>query len=157
MILGVTQKPVELASQQPSAQLGNQFAFSRRCIHMATICLAVVGVVSIAPSALSQGVARSTATVQHSTCASDPQGSMCSSQRELDSAATPQTVAMLPALSDAQMEQLSDVLLGLLYFVLPIGFGIGLFIHDRHQAERAAALEAQIKLLEKLWEQSPQA
>ncbi len=128
---------------------------------------------SIAPAALSQNSASSKtvqatpdAVVQHSICVSDPQGLMCNSNQPNVNAATAttqasrasaHTVTVLPTLSKAQMERVSDVLLGLLYFVLPIGFGIGLFMHDRRQAERAATLEAQIQLLEKLWEQSPQA
>ncbi len=60
-------------------------------------------------------------------------------------------------LNRTQMEQMANMLLALIYLVLPIGFGVGLVLHDRHQAQRTATLEAQIKLLEKLWHQSPQA
>lgn len=155
MILGTVQKHVELASQQSSVKATARFAFSRKGINITTVCLAIAGTMSIAPSAFSHSTERSLAP---STCATDPQGLMCDGDpRELEGAVASQTSQTLPALSDRQMEQLSDLLLGLLYFVMPIGFGLGLFLHDRYQAYRAATLEAQIKLLEKLWEQTPQA
>lgn len=113
-----------------------------------------------------QNAARSTReAIQPSTCAADVQGLRCNlsnptlkdaTQRQA-SPTTASAVALMQPLSNAQMERLSDILLGLLYFVLPIGFGIGLFLHDRQQAQRMATLEAQIKLLERLWNQTPQA
>ena len=162
MILGSVQEHSTLAPQQSNDKSDAQSLSGQR-IHLASVCMVIAGILLSAPSALSQNASTPDVPVQHSTCASDPQGLMCnSSQRGVSSAATHASRAinattMVPALSDAQMERLSDVLLGLLYFVLPIGFGLTLFLHDRYQAYRASLLEAQIKLLEKLWEQTPQA
>ncbi|MBC7970411.1 MAG: hypothetical protein H7Z11_09835 [Verrucomicrobia bacterium] len=120
----------------------------------------------ISPAAVAQA-----SVTQHSTCTADVQGLMCNpGDRVLEAptvnessvgAPVPQaatkTASVLQPLSNTQMERLADILLGLTYFVLPVGLGVGLFLYDRHQAQRTATLEAQIKLLEKLWHQSPQA
>jgi hypothetical protein len=146
-------------------QVDSPVAPKRVLIRVATVCLTLAGVALVAPSALSQDAARSTpsAVAPYSACAIDPQGLMCSADQQALAApsasvqANTNAVTILQPLTNAQMEQLSNVLLGFLYFVLPVGFGLGLFLHDRYQAYRAATLDAQIKLLEKLWEQSPQA
>lgn len=144
---------------------GIPFASSCALMPLATVCFMLAGASLVAPSALSQDVARSTpsAVTPNSTCAIESQGLMCNvDQHELEtpsasSQASINAASLLQPSTNAQMEQLSNVLLGFLYFVLPVGFGLGLFLHDRYQAYRSAMLDAQIKLLEKLWEQSPQA
>lgn len=176
MVLGVGQevvgRPLRQSNCNQSAQsvpvshrLGNKF------LNLVTIGLALAGAVAIASPALSQtamlglSAARSGSdtVVQRSTCVRDPQGLMCNANsNEIDQLPlTPQTsvhtATVLQPLTHVQMEQLSDLLLGVLYFVLPIGFGLTLLLHDRDEAYRAAMLDNQIKLLEKLWEQSPQA
>ncbi|XGV99357.1 MAG: hypothetical protein ACAF41_10530 [Leptolyngbya sp. BL-A-14] len=162
------QSPSRCLSVQPTSTLHGR---SGKYINLATVGLVFAGVLSITPSALSQSAVLSPsairsgadATVQHPTCAIDPQGLMCTtSSHELEalpvsSQASVQTGTMLHPLTNEQMERLSDILLGILYFVLPVGFGLTLFLHDRYQSYRTATLDAQIKLLEKLWEQSPQA
>ncbi|WP_146141083.1 hypothetical protein [Stenomitos frigidus] len=104
-------------------------------MHSLVLGLTAASVVAIAPAAFSQS---------NDSLAMVP--------------ATTSAPAVSPKLlSAAQMERIADILLGLFYFVLPVGLGLGIFLHDRYQQHRASILEEQIKLLEKLWEQSPQA
>lgn len=155
----------EMAPPQSIDRVAGQSALKRAFIPLATVCLTLGSVALMVPSALSQTVARSTpsAVTPDSVCAINPQGLMCNAdQPELEASSTlsqahTNVASLLQPSTKTQMEQLSDMLLGFLYFVLPIGFGLGLFLHDRYQSYRAAMLDAQIKLLEKLWEQSPQA
>lgn len=168
MISGVVQKRSNVALDPVrSSKLGFQGAIERRLLTLAIVATASMMTIvpaAVAQSSVTQGLGRSSiaATTQHSTCGADAQGLTCNaSNRELEDAVLVQapqaSAALLPQLlSNAQMESIADVLLELLYFVLPVGFGIGLFLHDRHQAQRTAILEAHIKLLEKLWKQTPQ-
>ena len=157
---------------QQSNRVVAAIGMRRTLKHFLVLCCATTGFVAsglmaIVPSGLSQStVSVVQEKTQRSSCTTDPKVSMCGSSTAASepvaapaSNATPiSNLAASPQLLNAeQMEQLSDTLLGLLYFALPVGAGLGLFLHDRYQDQRAALLEAQIKLLERLWEQSPQA
>ena len=185
MVLGSFKKQTWLSQQSCSDRVdtaGTIVMTRRKSMPWLVLCLAASGVVAIAPSALSQSATpgRSESVSQQVFCTRNPQGLRChpaNHASEVGIASPTATSSSSPAapsqrhasklhsfelhsfepISAEQMERLSNVLLGLLYFVLPAGFGLGLFLHDRHQSSRAAVLEAQIKLLEKLWKQSPQA
>ena len=118
-------------AQISGSQNKGQRTIGRKLIPLAIGCLSTASVMTIAAPSVAQ-----TVPVQagHAIVATSPLG-----------------------LSRTQMEQMANILLALIYLGLPVGFSIGLLLHDRHQAQRTATLEAQIKLLEKLWHQSPQA
>ena len=176
MVLGSIKKQAWVSHQSRSDRADTTVVTGRKSMPWLMLCLAVSSVVAIAPSALSQSATPTVSETasQQALCMNDPQGLMCHSANPASEPviASPTAVSSTPAassqrhaselhsfelISAEQMERLSGVLLGLLYFVLPAGFGLGLFLHDRHQQYRAAMLEAQIQLLEKLWKQSPQA
>ncbi len=107
--------------------------------------------------------------MQHLTCVKDAQGLMCtideSQERDHEVAKKAgtaktlkaSTVAAVPQLiSSTQLGFISNVLLGFLYFVLPVGLGLGIFLHDKYYAYRSNLVKEQIDLLERLWKQSPQ-
>ena len=132
MISDVVQGRFKFAPAQVSgSQHKEQRTIKRKLIPLAIGCLTTASMMTIAaPSAAHTVLSQA----GHATVAASPLG-----------------------LNRTQMEQMANMLLALIYLVLPIGFSIGLVLHDRHQAQRTATLEAQIKLLEKLWHQSPQA
>ena len=119
--------PAQVSGSQPQGQ----GTIRRKFIPLAIGCFATAGMMTIAAPSVAHTVP---SQAGHATVAASPLG-----------------------LNRTQMEQMANMLLALIYLVLPIGFSIGLVLHDRHQAQRTATLEAQIKLLEKLWHQSPQA
>ncbi|XHX79110.1 MAG: hypothetical protein RBJ76_04025 [Stenomitos frigidus ULC029] len=132
MISDVVQGRFNVALAQASgSQHKGQRTIGRKLVPLAIGCLATASVLTIAAPSVAQTVPSQSG---HATVATSSLG-----------------------LSRTQMEQIANILLALIYLVLPIGFSVGLVLHDRHQAQRTAALEAQIKLLEKLWHQSPQA
>lgn len=55
-------------------------------------------------------------------------------------------------LNSEKMELLCNIILGSLYFVLPTGLGLAIFLQDK----RTELLSAQIELLERLWHQNHQ-
>jgi hypothetical protein len=56
-----------------------------------------------------------------------------------------------PLLSPAQQKSVANILIGFIYFVLPCGLVLGIFLHDKYQVYRAAILQKQIELLERLY------
>ncbi|MBW4472271.1 MAG: hypothetical protein KME45_17985 [Stenomitos rutilans HA7619-LM2] len=160
--------PGQTASNFKVDPIRARFASKHRWLNVLAVGLAVVGIVAIAPMAAAQSEQAVEPSLQAPTCIADSQGLMCRTNENSPQNGVPALPKAMPAnvstsatvshgLSATQMEQISNALLGILYFVLPVGFGLGLFLHDRYQAYRVATLEAQIKLLEKMWEQSPQA
>lgn len=119
--------PAQVSGSQPKGQR----PIGRKLVPLAIGCLTTASMMTIAAPSVAQTVP---VQLGHATLSTSPLG-----------------------LSRTQMEQMANILLALIYLVLPIGFSVGLVLHDRHQAQRTATLEAQIKLLEKLWHQSPQA
>lgn len=100
--------------------------------------LAAVGFLTIAPAAFGQTV--------------EPEKQTGTPASEL---AMP--IAAVHSLSSSvELELFSNVLLAVLYFALPAGLGLALFLHDKQDAERSKRLNAQIELLERLWNQHPQ-
>lgn len=139
---------------------------------LVTVCLAASGCLAIASAAFAQSVKLHIdgEGVQHLTCVKDAQGLMCKTEeRDSELAGNPEdvkdgaseslkasTIKTVPQiLSSAQLEFISNVLLGFLYFVLPTGIGLGIFLHDKYSSYRNAILDQQITILERLWTQSP--
>lgn len=121
--------------------------------------LIAFGLVRIAPSlAFAQTITSNKSEVEHLTCVKDTQGLMCKTDDRdkaatSDESATMQLTSTTPQiLSSEQLGQFSNVLLGCLYFVLPTGLGLAIFLHDN----RSKTLNEQIERLEKLWSQNPQ-
>lgn len=138
-----------------------------------TVCLAASGCLAIAPTAFGQSVDQhiNGEDVQHLTCVKDAQGLMCKTEeRDSEPAGNPgnvseagvpeslkvSSITTVPQMiSSAQLELISNVLLGFLYFVLPTGIGLAIFLHDKYSSYRSAILDKQIEILERLWMQSP--
>ncbi|HEY9655372.1 MAG TPA: hypothetical protein V6C50_07755 [Crinalium sp.] len=118
-------------AQVNGSQHKGQRTMGRKRVPLAIGCLTTASMMTIAAPSIAHTVP---SQESHATLATSPLG-----------------------MSRTQMEQMANILLALIYLVVPIGFSVGLVLHDRHQAQRTATLEAQIKLLEKLWHQSPQA
>ncbi|MBD2074426.1 hypothetical protein H6F86_11125 [Phormidium sp. FACHB-592] len=132
MISDVVQERFNVAPAQVSGSWHKgQRTIGRKLVPLAIGCLTTASIMTIAAPSVAQMVP---VQAGHATLATSPL-----------------------SLSRTQMEQMANILLALIYLVLPLGFSVGLVLHDRHQAQRTATLEAQIKLLEKLWHQSPQA
>jgi hypothetical protein len=132
MISDVVQRRFKFAPAQVNgSQHKGQRTIGRKLVPLAIGCFATAGMMTIAAPSVAHTVS---SQAGHVTVATSPLG-----------------------LNRTQMEQMANILLALIYLVLPIGFSVGLLLHDRHQAQRTATLEAQIELLEKLWHRSPQA
>ncbi len=123
-----------------------------------TAGLIASGLVAIAPSlAVAQTIPSPKGEVEHLTCVKDAQGLMCKADN-FDKAVPQESAATNPAsttsqlVSSEQLGQFSNVLLGWLYFVLPAGLGLAVFLHDKHSQR----LTEQVELLEKLWSKNPQ-
>ncbi|MEG3850978.1 hypothetical protein QT971_28275 [Microcoleus sp. herbarium19] len=63
---------------------------------------------------------------------------------------------MTQLFDNAQQEIISQMLLGFIYFVLPAGVGLGIFVHGKYTQHRSATLNKQIEILEQVWKQTPQ-
>jgi hypothetical protein len=59
-------------------------------------------------------------------------------------------------ISPAQDEFIANALLMFLYLVLPAGFGVALWQHDKRYQERLAKFTLQVVALERIWEQESQ-
>ncbi len=62
------------------------------------------------------------------------------------------TTVVPPLLSPAQQKSVADLLLGFIYFVLPGGLVLGIFLYDKYCVYRAAVIKKQIESLERLWQ-----
>ncbi len=103
--------------------------------------------------------------VQYLTCVEDSQGLMCKPQardnqhqKPTSPAPTSQisTTYLPTVLSAAQLGLISNMLLGILYFVLPSGLALAVFLHDKNHAYRTQLLSTQIEFLERIWRQNSQ-
>lgn len=97
--------------------------------------------------------------VQHLTCKQDAQVLMCTHSEALNgsSGVKQTTVSKLDLLASQgitaeQLGQISNLLLGLMYFGLPVALVFAVLRHDRRDAERTQHIEQ----LKRIWERSPQ-
>ena len=117
-----------------------------------TIGLVTSGLLAIAPAAFAQATkSQGSAEVEHLTCVKDAQGLMCKAQ-DRDSQVAAINTKVAPIMNSEQLGHWSDALLACLYFVLPTGLGLAVFLSDK----RSEFLSEQIERLEKLWSQTPQ-
>jgi hypothetical protein len=136
---------------------------STHFVNRLTIGLAVLGLSATAPVAFGQSVTlqKEGVEVERLTCTKDAQGLMCKPQVQ-DSKVVPQTttaansvaatVGTPQGISAGQLSFFSDVLLGGLYFVFPLGVGLAIFLHD----ERTKNFVKRLDRLEKIWNNHPQ-
>ena len=124
-----------------------------------TAGLIASGGVTIAPSlTVAQTIPSPGAEVEHLTCVKDAQGLMCKADERdntptaQDEAATLKLSAPPQIMSSEQLGRVSNLLLGCLYFVLPTGLALAIFLHDK----RSKLFSEQVARLEKLWSQNPQ-
>ena len=109
-----------------------------------TVCVAVAGCLGTASGAIAQP-SQSPVKAQE----------IEQSHRELVNSTTSQAAA--PQLFDeAQQEEISQMLLGFLYFVLPVGVTLSIFMHDKYSQKRSATIKQQTEVLEVVFNQHPQ-
>jgi hypothetical protein len=115
----------------------------------------------LAPVASAQNLAQpiKADSTQPQTCLRDTQGLMCNvdSPADRQAAQFTATASQPVALSSQQLEEVSNVLIGLLYLALPAGLGLALFLHDRQEDYFSKQLKMRIELLERIWRQDLQA
>lgn len=112
------------------------------------------GLLAIAPSTSAQTARLQTAEskVEHLTCVKDAQGLMCKTEERDSKPVAPNTTVSASIVSSEQLGHFSNALLASLYFVLPAGLGLAIFLRDK----QSELLNQQIQRLEKLWSQTPQ-
>lgn len=93
--------------------------------------------------------------VQHLTCVQDTQGLMCNvdetSKRESDRVSVSTSDNSAPELITAQqLEQLSNLVLGIMYFGLPFALVFAVLRQDKQDTE----LTQRIEQLERIWNSS---
>ena len=111
-----------------------------------------------------------TATAQHLVCVKEEQHFLCdidnsekrNSQAEQNRGTAKATkatgsnpsneAAVTQIVTPAQQERIANFFLIFIYFILPGGLGLGMFLHNRYCVHRAAAIQKQIELLERLWQ-----
>ncbi|MBW4443461.1 MAG: hypothetical protein KME10_19955 [Plectolyngbya sp. WJT66-NPBG17] len=109
-----------------------------RLLHLPSLMLSLALVGS--PNAIATQPDQS---VQHLTCTKDPQGLMCTIDE------TQKTVS-INAPTSAQLEQLSNELIAVMFIGLPIALVLVVILHDKQGIDRKKRREQ----LEKIWQQS---
>jgi|GEM_PF-2221150 len=113
----------------------------------------------VAPAAFGQSQ-QNGKNVQYLTCVEDSQGLMCKPQERDSQHQKPEnllpasqisTTYVPPVLSAAQLGFICNMLLGILYCVLPTGLVLAVFLHDKHDDYRTQLLSTQIEFLERVW------
>lgn len=127
-----------------------------------TIALAAASFFAATPATLSQTVDASITakegqfvpcTQAQAAGCNHPTPTKSSSLTQQSLAVTPQPTSLVSPEKDAAI---SDLLLGLCYFGLPIGIGLAIWVFDQHRTQKLSELQAQIDLLERIWGQTPQ-
>ncbi|MEG4322705.1 MULTISPECIES: hypothetical protein [unclassified Microcoleus] len=112
-----------------------------RILGLLTACVAVAGCLGTAQAAIAQSSLEPVKAQE--------------SHQEFVNSTTSQGAA--PVLFDAaQQEEISQMLLGFLYFVLPVGVALSIFIHDKYSQKRSATIKQQTEVLEVTFNQHPQ-
>lgn len=112
-----------------------------RILGLVTVCVAVAGCLGTAPGAIAQSNLEPVKAQQ--------------SHQEFVNSTTSQAAA--PQLFNAaQQEEISQMLLGFLYFVLPVGVALSIFMHDKYSQKRSATIKQQTEVLEVTFNQHPQ-
>ena len=115
------------------------------------------GLISSAAAAQPTVVSNHNAQVQHLTCVQDTQGLMCkvdasSNTKSIEQVSVDKSDISAPELiTTAQLGQISDLLLGIMYFGLPSALVFAVLLHDKRAAQRTQL----IAQLERTW-QNPQ-
>jgi hypothetical protein len=116
-------------------------ATKSRILGLLTVCVAVAGCLGTAPGAIAQSTQSPVKAQQ--------------SNQEFVNSTTSQAAA--PQVFDAaQQEEISQMLLGFLYFVLPVGVSLTIFLHDKYSQKRSATIKQQTEVLEVVFNQHPQ-
>lgn len=123
-----------------------------RLIGVLAACATVAGCLGTASGAIgqtAQPIVKAEA-IEHSTCVAGS-GLGCETQNS----GTTQAAAVPQLWDAAQQEEISQILLGFLYFVLPAGVGLSIFVHDKFDRQRVA-LKKQTEIVEMLPSQTLQ-
>ena len=143
-----------------------------KLFNLFTVCLATSGLLAPAQSVFAHSVEPqiNTEAPQHFVCVKQLQHLVCdlenskgrdrsspSNQEAVNKAKATEslkvsnTFNIIPPLTPTQQESVANIFLWLTY-LLPLGFGLGLFLYDKYSAYRSAVLHKQIELLERLWQ-----
>ena len=143
-----------------------------KLFNLTTVFLATSGLLAPVQVAFGRSLPEHTETdaLQHLVCVKEKQHLLCdidnsekrNSQAEQNQGTANETkatgsnastdAALTQIVTPTEQESIANLLLIFIYLVLPSGLGLGIFLHNRYCVHRAAAIQKQIALLEKLWQ-----
>ncbi|MFB8794655.1 MAG: hypothetical protein U7126_10620 [Microcoleus sp.] len=138
MLVRLTKIETQQGDRNSSSAMNNGLKLKSRLFSFLTVCVAVAGCLGTAPGAIAQEA--------------EPQ---VKAQAELVNSTTTQPNAV-PQFDAAQQEEISQMLLGFIYFVLPVGVALSIFLHDKYAQKRSTTLNQQIEVLEISFNHTPQ-
>ncbi|GAC1492885.1 MAG: hypothetical protein NVS2B14_05780 [Chamaesiphon sp.] len=157
MVLDKTQPDCRLSSQLSKSTTGAKSAIKAKFFNLITVCLATSGLLAPAQVAFGYSTERqiNLEQAQHLACVKEGQHLLCNVEPQ-GAVVSPSSIdIVLPLPNPAQQKSIANILLWFSY-ILPCGICLGIFLYDRYCATRTAALQQQIEVLEKLWQQSTQ-
>ena len=144
MLVRLTERETQQGSRHSISATNNGLKVKSRLFSFLTVCVAVAGCLGTAPGAIAQE-----AQPQVKAQAIEQ-----SNQQPVNS--TTSQPAAVPQFDAAAQEEIAQMLLGFIYFVLPVGVGLSIFLHDKYAQKRSATLNQQIEVLEISLHQTPQ-
>jgi hypothetical protein len=174
MVLSLTGERCRQSSQLSRSGIALKSPRKSKLFNLLAVCLATSGLLAPAKGAFAHSGEQqiNPEQAQHLVCVKQGQHLLCeeqeSSKQELgwnqatlnESQSTDSlkssTVTVVPQmLSPAEQGSIANILIAVGYLV-PCGLILGIFLHDKYYAYRAAVLNEQIERLERLWKQSTQ-
>jgi hypothetical protein len=141
MLVRFTKIESQPTDRNSTIPIGKGSATKSRILGVVTVCVAVAGCLGTAQAAIAQSNLEPVKAQQ--------------SHQEFVNSTTSQAAA--PQLFNAaQQEEISQMLLGFLYFVLPVGVALSIFLHDKYSQKRSATIKQQTEVLEVTFNQHPQ-
>ncbi|NJK69713.1 MAG: hypothetical protein HC789_09075 [Microcoleus sp. CSU_2_2] len=137
MLVRLTEIETQQGDRHSTSGTSNRLNIKSKIFSFLTICVAVAGCLGTASGAIAQEA--------------QPQVKA----QALVSSSTSQPTAV-PQFNAAQQEEIAQMLLGFIYFVLPVGVALTIFLHDKYAKKRSATLNKQIEVLEISFHQTPQ-
>lgn len=138
MLVRLTKIEAQQGDRNSTIAANNGSKVKSRLFSFLAVCVAVAGCLGTAPGA----IAREVAAIEQSN-------------HPIVNTTTSQPTAV-PQFDAARQEEISQMLLGFIYFVLPVGVGLSIFLHDKYAQKRSATLNQQIEVLEISFHHNPQ-
>lgn len=138
MLVRLTEIETQQGDRNSTSTANNGFKVKSRLLSFLAVCVAVAGCLGSTSGAIAQEVQ-----------------AQVKAQAELVNSTTTQPTAV-PQFDAAQQEEISQMLLGFIYFVLPVGVGLSIFLHDKYAQKRSVTLNKQIEVLELSLHHTPQ-